>query len=124
MAQGKARTTVGDGYSLRGWYHTLYSRVLRGNKVLDVGSGTGVDGITFAQAGAEVTFVDIAESNLRVVKRLCEIQNIRNVNFLYLEKAKSLGSLGRDFDFIWCQGSMIAAPFDIAKEEVETSLNI
>ena len=115
---GKKEQTEGaDGFSLRGWYHLLYKPQLKGKNVLDVGSGAGVDAISFAQAGANMTCLDIDETNLKIIRRLCEIQGIKNVDFLYLESPRSLDSLGNDFDFFWCQGSQITTPFDIVQEE-------
>jgi len=46
---------------------------MRGRKVMDIGSGFGVDSITFAQHGAWMTFVDLVETNLKVLQRLCRI---------------------------------------------------
>ena len=116
--EGKREQTEGeDGFSLRGWYHLLYMPILKGRRVLDVGSGAGVDGITFAKGGAIVTFLDITRTNLKAVRRLCEMRDIRNVDYLYLESAKSLNSLGNDYDFLWCQGSQLTAPFRLIQEE-------
>ena len=33
--------TIGEQFSHRGWYHTLYADSMRGKKVLDVGCGDG-----------------------------------------------------------------------------------
>ena len=54
----KARTdiTAGPEFAHRGWYHALYAESMRGKKVMDIGSGFGVDSITFAQHGARLTF--------------------------------------------------------------------
>src|SRR5688500_10491798 len=57
----RAEASEGDSFPIRGWYFDLYRDALRGRKVLDVGAGLGFDGITFAQSGARVTFVDIVE---------------------------------------------------------------
>lgn len=115
---GKREQTEGDdGFSLRGWYHLLYKPILKGKKVLDVGSGAGVDGITFAQAGADVTFLDVVQLNLKAVRRLCEIQEVKDVDFVYLKNPKSLDTLGKDYDVFWCQGSQITTPFGMIQEE-------
>ncbi len=66
-------------FAHRGWYHTLYADGMRGKKVMDIGSGFGVDSITFAQHGAKLTFVDLVESNLKVLQRLCGILRLRDV---------------------------------------------
>ncbi len=110
-----------EATSSREWYHTLYTPILRQREVLDVGSGFGIDGISFAENGARVTFLDIVESNLQVLRRLCELLGIRDVDFHYLEDAESLLSLG-NFDVMWCQGSLICAPFGVARAEAQELL--
>jgi SAM-dependent methyltransferase len=113
----------GAGFSERGWYHALYREIFFTKKIMDVGSGLGIDGITFAENGAHVTFVDIVQSNLDIIKRLCDIFQIKNVDFCYLENIESLRDLPRNYDVIWCQGSMINAPFENIREEAEEILN-
>ena len=108
--------TTGEGFTVRGWYQTLYRDVLRDKSVLDVGSGMGIDGVEFARHGARVTFVDIVESNLQVLKRLCEMFGAPDVRFVHLQNLASLDALP-EFDVIWCQGSMINAPFDFSARE-------
>ena len=114
--------TTGEFFSVRGWYHVLYKDIFRGKRVMDVGSGFGIDGITFAQHGARMTFVDIVESNLEILKRLCGLLDIENVDFCYMESIDSLSPLSKDYDVIWCQGSLITAPFDIIREEAQELL--
>ncbi len=118
----RTEATTGDKFEIRGWYHTLYRDMLKGKRVIDVGSGLGIDGITFAQHGASMTFVDIAESNLVVLKRLCHLLNLTDVDFCYLENLKSLAYLPTNYDVIWCQGSLINAPFDVTRIEVHELL--
>jgi 2-polyprenyl-3-methyl-5-hydroxy-6-metoxy-1,4-benzoquinol methylase len=115
-------TTTGEGYSVRGWYHDLYRDILRGKRVLDVGSGFGVDGLTFARAGAQITFLDVVRGNLVIVERLCHIAHVSNVRFHYLEDLSSLDALTHDFDVIWCLGSMLHAPFSFSRREAAALL--
>ena len=114
----KAKATQGEYFKVRGWYHTLYKDSFIGKSLMDLGSGFGIDGITFAQNGVNVTFVDIVKSNLDLIKRICDILHINNVDFLHIEDLNSLKKTKTKFDVIWAQGSMINAPFDIMKEEV------
>jgi SAM-dependent methyltransferase len=113
--------TRGPGYQARGWYQDLYVDVLRGKKVLDVGSGLGIDGITFAKAGATMTYLDIAASNLDLLRRLCGIFDI-SASFFCLEDLESLNQLPADFDVIWCQGSMLHVPFEFSRREAQRLL--
>jgi SAM-dependent methyltransferase len=115
-------TTSGDGFPVRGWYQLLYRDVLRGKKVLDVGSGLGLDSIAFARAGARVTFLDIVDTNQQVIRKLCSLFGIQDVQFLYMRTLDSLNDLPDGFDFIWCQGSMINAPFDYMRVESQALL--
>ena len=114
---------TGAGFNERGWYHALYRDFFSTRKIMDVGSGLGIDGITFAENGARVTFVDIVQSNLEVIKRLCNLFGIKNVNFCYLQNLESLRDLPRDYDVIWCQGSLINAPFENMRDEAREILN-
>jgi len=109
--------TSGSSFDIRGWYHALYLDSFTKNKVMDVGSGLGIDGITFAQNGTKVTFVDIVQSNLELLKRLCSLLGLSNVEFFYLDDFEKLNLLPNNFDVIWCQGSMINLPYEIAREE-------
>jgi hypothetical protein len=61
--------------------------------------------------------LDIAESNLRAVRRICEILDVKNVDFFYLEHLSSLSNLEMDYDVMWCQGSLICVPFEMAQSE-------
>jgi 2-polyprenyl-3-methyl-5-hydroxy-6-metoxy-1,4-benzoquinol methylase len=115
--------TTGDGHSVRGWYHDLYRDAFKGKRVLDVGCGLGIDGLTLARAGASVTFLDIVASNLEILERLCRIAHLEDVRFHYLRDLASIETLPDNFDVIWCQASMIHAPFSFARREAEALLS-
>ncbi|MFC2153910.1 class I SAM-dependent methyltransferase [Candidatus Altiarchaeota archaeon] len=106
----------------RGWYHTLYKDVLCGKKVLDVGCGLGIDGVTFAENGAQVTFVDIVEDNLEIVRRVCKKLGIKNASFLLMQDIDSLKPLDKDYDTIMAMGSLHHAPEKVVREEVQELL--
>lgn len=122
-SEARRQATTGEGFAVRGWYHTLYAPILDGKRVLDVGCGLGIDGISFAQAGAKITFLDIVESNLQAVRRICEILDLKNVDFFYLKHLPSLHNLETDYDVMWCQGSLICVPFEMAQSESRELLN-
>jgi SAM-dependent methyltransferase len=109
--------TTGPEFAHRGWYHALYADGMRGKKVMDVGSGFGVDSITFAQHGARLTFVDLVETNLNVLERLCKLMGLKEVQFVHLRDLESLKPLDTDYDVIMAMGSMHHAPMDILKPE-------
>jgi SAM-dependent methyltransferase len=96
--------------------------VFRGKKVLDFGCGLGIDTIFYAQHGAQVTFVDLAPTNVQVVKRLCELKELVNTRFCYMEDLSSLSILPEDYDFIYCQGSLIHAPLEVIRLEAQALL--
>src|SRR5713226_6858404 len=114
--------TTGSEFAHRGWYHTLYAEGMRGKKVMDVGSGFGVDSITFAQHGARLTFVDLVETNLKVLERLCRIMDLKDVQFVLLEDLDSLKPLDTDYDVIMAMGSLHHAPVDVMKPEYQELL--
>lgn len=118
----RVQMTTEAAFDERRWYHLLYQDVLRDKKMIDVGSGLGIDGITFAQYGATVTFVDIVETNLAVLQRVCHLLNVTNVDFCFMQEVSSLSTLPKDYDVIWCQGSLHHAPTEIIREEVQELL--
>lgn len=117
-----AETGTGSGFEHKGWIHELYGDWMRGKKLMDVGSGFGVDGITYAQRGARVTFVDLAESNLKVLQRLCKILRLDNVQFQQLKDLDSLRTLDADYDVIMGMGSLHNAPVEVMRPEYQELL--
>jgi len=114
--------TTGNEFAHRGWYHALYADGMRGKKVMDIGSGFGVDSITFAQHGARLTFVDLVESNLKVLARLCRILGLQDVRFVHFQDLSSLVALDNDYDVIMAMGSLHNAPEKVMKPEYQELL--
>jgi len=102
---------------VRGWYQDLYTEKLAGAAVADVGPGIGLDGIWFAQHGARVTFVDIVEDNLKLLRRLCELKGV-TASFYYVDDFFTY-RFPMTFDCLLCIGSLINAPFDFTKRQVD-----
>lgn len=115
-------SSTGPGYSVRGWYQVLYRDAFRGKRVLDFGCGLGFDNIYFSQHGAEVTFVDLVESNVECVKRLCGLKGIGGAEFLYMKDLRSLDALRGPYDYVFCCGSLINAPLWVIQKEAQAVL--
>jgi len=107
----------GQGYSVKGWFHDLYRPLaaLKG-KWLEVGSGLGYDGVYFAEQGAAVTFIDIVEENLDVIKRICKIKGIKDVKFILLDVIEIINTLPQ-YDVVLAIGALINAPYELMVEE-------
>jgi SAM-dependent methyltransferase len=114
-------TSTGSSYGIRGWYHDLYRDKLAGLEVLDLGCGLAVSSLHFAEHGASLTFSDIVEDNLRVVERLCALKGVRG-RFLHIDDASSFADLADDFAVVMAIGSLINAPRDLIREEVQAIL--
>jgi hypothetical protein len=56
--------------------HPVYRDFFRGRRILEIGSGLGIDGMTAIADGADWTFSDIAQSNLDVVRRVASIKGL------------------------------------------------
>jgi hypothetical protein len=73
--------------------------------------------VFFARHGALMTFVDVEPANLRVIERLCRASGVADATFLHLARLEDLRRLAGGFDVVWCQGSMINAPFAVMQRE-------
>ncbi len=105
-----------QGAELRGWWWSLYATQFRGRKVLEIGSGMGFDALHFASSGAQWTCCDIAPSNLKIIERVAAAKGA-TIRTLPIESLASFDTLPRDFDFVWCNGSLLHIPFESAREE-------
>ncbi len=118
----RSDSVTGQAFRSRGWYDLIYRDVFRGKKILDVGSGLAITSLPFAENGAEVTFLDLVQTNLDVVRRLCRLKGIENARFCYMDDLGSLAQLPADYDVIYCCGSMINAPLDMTRLEAQELL--
>lgn len=105
-----------ESASLRGWYRRLYGPILKGKKVVEIGSGLGFDAVHFSSEGARITCCDIAPSNLEVIQRIASLKGL-NIETLSIESLHSFERLPVDFDFVWAIGSIHHIPFDGARQE-------
>jgi SAM-dependent methyltransferase len=102
--------------SLRGWYWKLYGELLCGKRVLEIGSGLGFDAVHLASQGASVTCCDIAAENLEIVRRVARSRGL-DIATLHIDGLGAFDRLPRDFDAVWCIGSIHHMPFEAAREE-------
>jgi 2-polyprenyl-3-methyl-5-hydroxy-6-metoxy-1,4-benzoquinol methylase len=120
--QAHDSTSSGEAFARRGWYELLYREIFRGRKVLDLGCGLAPSTIYFAEHGAQVTFVDIVETNVEFVRRVCRARGITGQAFCYLEDLRTLGQLPGDYDFILACGSLVTVPVEVARREAQALL--
>ena len=114
---------TGRNFDVRGWYYTLYRDQWRGKRIIDIGSGLGYDAITFAGAGAaEVMCVDLALTNLEVIRRIATVRGLHNVRTLHMEDFGSLLQLDAYYDVVWACGSLINSPFAFTRAECQELL--
>jgi SAM-dependent methyltransferase len=106
---------------VRDWFQVLYCDVFKGKRVLDVGCGLAISSLHFAKNGAEVTFLDIVPENVGIVKRLCAVKQIQNAKFCIFDDLRALEMLG-EYDAIFCCGSLINAPLELMRVEVQALL--
>lgn len=118
--RSRTQVTTGSEWDNRGWYHERYREELRGRRVLDVGCGFGIDSLTFAEFGADVTLMDLDEGNLDVVRRVARLLGV-NVTVLLIRDLGSFDALGL-FDFVCALGSLHHAPADVIRPEMATIL--
>ncbi len=108
-------TGVGPGYATSGWYRDLYCEQFRGKRVLEIGSGAGIDGLDFIRHGAIWHFADVAPNNLTLIRRLLGVFGLAAEGVTLIEDLGSLDRIAGDFDFIFCNGAMIHLPLAAAR---------
>jgi SAM-dependent methyltransferase len=106
------------GFEARGWYHALYADWVRSRKIIDIGSGLAFDSIYFATLGARVTFVDLSETNIQVLRRICALKGLSQCRFLVIRQAEDLEALESDYDAVFGFGSLHHAPESVIKPEL------
>jgi hypothetical protein len=66
--------------------------------------------------------VDLVESNLKVLQRLCGIIGLGDVRFVHFQDLHSLKGLDADYDVIMAMGSLHNAPVKVMKPEYQELL--
>ena len=83
--------------------------------MLDLGCGLSTDGIYFAMRGAEVTFADIVQDNLRATERATRVAGVHGSYYLISDLERF--DLPHQYDCIMAMGSLQHAPFDLVRRE-------
>lgn len=76
---------------------------ISGKKVLEIGCGAGSHAAMFANAGAEVTAIDLTERAVSLTKRRFELFDIKNATVMKSD-AENLPFPDNSFDFVWSWG--------------------
>ncbi len=99
-----------------GWIGPLYRDFMNGRRVLELGSGLGLDGLRFASQGAHWTFADIASDNLAMIERIAALKGLKVTTHL-IGPDLSFDKLDGQFDAVLACGSVHHVPFDVARQE-------
>jgi len=105
------------------WFGPLYRDFFRGKRVLEIGSGAGVDGIPMAALGAHWTFADIVPNNLATIRRVAALKGIE-ANFHLIGDDLSFEALAPGYDAILVIGSIHHVPYDVTRREALNALRL
>ena len=106
-----------------GWFRPLYRDFFAGKRVLEIGSGAGVDGIPMAELGAHWTFADIVPNNLATIRRVAALKGI-DATFHLIGDDLSFEALTPGFDVILVIGSIHHVPYDVTRREALNALRL
>ena len=86
------------------YYHVLHQLIgeLRGKKIADIGSGTGMTSAYFAEHGAELHLVDLADKALAYARNYFNKKNLKAK--YYRENAFNMSLPHSHFDVVWNGG--------------------
>ena len=101
----------------RGWEYDTYGDFFRGRSVLELGSGLGYDGIRLSRVVKRWTFTDIIPENVALVRRLCQLQGVKNSGHQLLGDVFT-HDFGEAFDGLYAHGVLHHIPFEQAKAQV------
>jgi SAM-dependent methyltransferase len=91
--------------------------LLINKRILDIGTGMGISSIQFLKWGNQVTFADLAPSNLALVERLVLLMGLESrAKFLLIEDFLDLERVGK-LDILFSGGSLHHAPKEILEPE-------
>jgi len=80
----------------------------RGKRVLEIGTGNGVEGVMFALNGADYTGVDLTEAALEATRKHFEVMGLRGM--FHKENAEHLSFPDESFDWVFSHGVLHHTP--------------
>ncbi len=83
--------------------HQFFPKRLTGEKVLEIGCGTGVPGVVAAQLGAYTTFSDMVPVTLEAVKETCRLNHIKKFDTCTLDWSEKIPSEERYDMVLGCE---------------------
>ena len=83
----------GDLGSYRTFYEERYILNSDAKSILDLGCGLGRDGLFLAELGFKVTFADVINENIDLVKRICKLKKLE-CKFYKLNSFEDYSKLG------------------------------
>lgn len=92
-----------------------FCEMFRGKKILAVGSGIGPEEIQYLKAGAQVTCADIVETNLRVVERTAQLEELDGFSYIHL-KNHDTTPLPESIDYLYARGSLQTMPLEMQQK--------
>ncbi|HEY4365443.1 MAG TPA: methyltransferase domain-containing protein [Bryobacteraceae bacterium] len=92
-------------------------------RALDLGCGDGTSAVPLAQAGADVTGIDIAQNLVEAARKRAAAAGLTRLKFQEGDASRLEGVAGHSFDLtLSLFGAMFAPrPFDVAKEMVRVT---
>jgi SAM-dependent methyltransferase len=82
---------------------------VHGRRLLSIGSGLGFHEMYYASRGADVTCLDIVQSNIDVLTRLAHLKRLPSLRARFCEDA-SAAALGGPFDIVLIYGCLMHMP--------------
>jgi len=107
---------VGD--CLTDWF----VNIMKNKRVIDIGAGFARQSLQIALGGAHVTFLDVVDTNLIVIKALCRAFGIsERCKFIHLTKLEDLDVL-EEYDYMLAFGTQHHMPRELIEEQLKIVL--
>jgi 2-polyprenyl-3-methyl-5-hydroxy-6-metoxy-1,4-benzoquinol methylase len=97
--------------------HEIIKYNIKNKKIIEIGSGRGIDAIDLARLGAEVYVLDYIEEALQITKKLADKENV-NLKYI-LADARKITYENNYFDIVYHAGVLehFTEPLPLLKEQ-------